>query len=215
MSGDIQPLFADEEKDILQEVMNIAFGQASAELAEVIDIFVVLSVPDIKVLKGSDLPDYLCKELKPATTVNIIEQSFLGKFSGQALLVFPAGAEKELLHLFTQDQESNSQDIDIDIDTLETETLLEVGNILIGACIGKIAELLNDVVAYDPPHITAKNLNLENCESPVPAENFAISIRTMFRFEQQNVEGYLFLIANQSSIDWLKKALIAFLESFE
>lgn len=213
MNGDQEQLFAAEEKDILQEVMNIAFGQASAELAEVIDIFVVLSVPDIQVLKGSDLPDYLCHELKPATTVNIIEQSFLGKFSGQALLVFPAGAEKELLQLFAQDQELNSQDIDID--TLEIETLLEVGNILIGACIGKIAELLDDVVAYDPPHITAKNLTLEGCDSPVPAESFAISIRTMFRFEQQNVEGYLFLIADQSSIDWLKKALMAFLESFE
>jgi len=208
-----EQLFAAEEKDILQEVMNIAFGQASAELAEVIDIFVVLSVPDIQILKGSDLPDYLCKELKPATTVNIIEQSFLGKFSGQALLIFPEGAEKELLHLFTQDQEFNCQDIDVD--TLETETLLEVGNILIGACIGKIAELLNDVVAYDPPHITAKNLTLEGCDSPVPSESFAISIRTRFRFEQQNVEGYLFLIANQNSVDWLKKALMAFLESFE
>lgn len=213
MSDTLKQLFADDEKDILQEVMNIAFGQASAELAEVIDIFVVLSVPDIHILKGSDLPDYLCNELKPATVINIIEQSFLGKFSGQALLIFPAGAEKELLNLFTQDQESNSQDIDID--TLETETLLEVGNILIGACIGKIAELLDDVVAYDPPHITAKNLVLEGCDSPVPAESFAISIRTMFRFEQQNVEGYLFLIANQSSIDWLKRALTAFLESFE
>ncbi|MDY0189810.1 MAG: chemotaxis protein CheC [Desulfuromonas sp.] len=213
MNGDLKQVFADEEKDILQEVMNIAFGQASAELAEVIDIFVLLSVPDIKVLKGADLPDYLCKELQPAETVNIIEQSFLGKFSGQALLVFPAGAEKDLVHLFTNDQESQSQDIDID--TLETETLLEVGNILIGACIGKIAELLKDIVAYDPPHITAKNISLDGCDSPIPAESFAISIRTMFRFEQQNVEGYLFLIANQSSIDWLKKALMAFLESFE
>jgi chemotaxis protein CheC len=213
MSGELKQLFADEEKDILQEVMNIAFGQASADLAGVIDIFVLLSVPEIKVLKGSDLSDYLCNELKPATTVNIIEQSFLGKFSGQALLAFPAGAEKELLHLFTNDQEPHGQDIDID--TLETETLLEVGNILIGACIGKIAELLKDVVAYDPPHITARNITLDGCNSPIPAESFAISIRTMFRFEQQNVEGYLFLIANQSSIDWLKKALIAFLESFE
>jgi len=213
MNNAPKSLFADEEKDILQEVMNIAFGQASAELAEVIDIFVVLSVPDIHVLKGSELPGYLCKELKPATTINIIEQSFLGKFSGQALLIFPVGAEQELLTLFTQDQELNTQDIDID--TLEVETLLEVGNILIGACIGKIAELLDDVVTYDPPHLTAKDLCLEGCDSPVPAESFAISIRTMFRFEQQNVEGYLFLIANQGSIAWLKKALMTFLESFE
>ncbi|MCD6526757.1 MAG: chemotaxis protein CheC [Desulfuromonas sp.] len=214
MSDIVPELFTDEEKDILQEVMNIAFGQASADLAEVIDIFVILSVPEIHVLKGHQLPGYLCEELQSSGTVNIIEQGFLGKFSGQALLIFPTGAEKELLTLFNQDQELTTLDIDIDI--LEQETLVEVGNILIGACIGKIAELLSDVVTYDPPRLIAKDYCLEDCQqSPVPAESFAISIRTVFRFDQQNVEGYLFLITNQHSIDWLKKALSTFLESFE
>ncbi|PLX90054.1 MAG: chemotaxis protein CheC [Desulfuromonas sp.] len=206
-------IFAQDEKDILQEVMNIAFGQASAELAEVIDIFVILSVPDIQVLQGSDLPGYLCRELQTSGTVNIIEQNFLGKFAGQALLIFPSGAEKDLLTLFNQDQEFINNDIDMD--TLERETLIEVGNILIGACIGKIAELLADVVTYDPPRLMAKDLCLEDCnKSPVAPDSFVISIRTVFRFEEQNVEGYLFLITNQKSIDWLKKALFAFLESF-
>ena len=213
MSDPMQQVFSDDEKDILQEVMNIAFGQASADLAEVIDIFVILSVPEIQVLKGYQLPQYLRNELKPSGTVNIIEQSFLGKFSGQALLVFPTGAEKELLTLFNQDQQLTT--LDIDMDTLGKETLLEVGNILIGACIGKIAELLDDIVTYDPPRLTAKDLCLESCkQSPIPDESFAISIRTVFRFEQQNVEGYLFLITNQNAIDWLKKALLEFLESF-
>ncbi|WP_321531034.1 chemotaxis protein CheC [uncultured Desulfuromonas sp.] len=208
-------IFAQDEKDILQEVMNIGFGQASAELAEVIDIFVILSVPDIQVLKGSDLPDYLCGELQSNSTVNIIEQSFLGKFAGQALLIFPSGAEKDLLTLFNSDQDYIQSENDVDMDTLEQETLIEVGNILIGACIGKIAELLDDVVTYDPPRLIAKDLCFDDCnQSPVAAESFVISIRTVFRFEQQNVEGYLFLITNQKSIDWLKKALLAFLESF-
>ena len=34
---------SDEEKDILEEVMNIGFGNATADLAEVIDIYVKLS----------------------------------------------------------------------------------------------------------------------------------------------------------------------------
>nr|WP_320115516.1 chemotaxis protein CheC [uncultured Desulfuromonas sp.] len=214
-SENLEDIFAQDEKDILQEVMNIAFGQASAELAEVIDIFVILSVPDIQVLKGNELPDYLCGELQSNGTVNIIEQSFLGKFAGQALLIFPTGAEKDLLTLFNQDQDDIQDNNDVDMDTLEQETLIEVGNILIGACIGKIAELLDDVVTYDPPRLMAKDLCLDDCtQSPVAAESFVISIRTVFRFEQQNVEGYLFLITNQQSIDWLKKALLAFLESF-
>jgi chemotaxis protein CheC len=213
MNSDLTCIFHEEEKDILQEIMNIAFGQASAELAEVIDIFVILSVPEIQILTGAQLPTYLCNELKPAVTVHIIEQSFFGKFSGQALLVFPTGAEKELLSLF--DQNNELKNLGVDLDTMEMETLLEIGNILIGACIGKIAELLADLVTYEPPHLTSKNLILEGCESPVPSDSCAISIRTTFSFEQQQVNGYLFLITKQESIDWLKSALMAFIEAYE
>src|SRR5690554_1870643 len=101
-------IFSTEEKDILQEVMNIAFGQATAELAEVIDIFVILSVPNIKVVKGRDLPNYFINEMDGSNVVNLIEQNFLGKFSGQALLIFPSGAEKELIKLFNQENAEQS-----------------------------------------------------------------------------------------------------------
>ncbi|MBN2646010.1 MAG: chemotaxis protein CheC [Desulfuromonadaceae bacterium] len=215
MNAMVEEIFATEEKDILQEVMNIAFGQASADLAEVIDIFVVLSVPNIQVIQGRDLPKYLLEEIHSSGLVNIIEQGFLGKFSGQALLIFPCGAEKVLLNLFNQGAEAVGG-CDIDVDTLELETLMEVGNILIGACIGKIAELLQDIVTYDPPRLIAQDFSLEHPKCcPIDENSFAISIRTVFRFEQEDVEGYLFLITNQRSIEWLKKALYAFLESFE
>ena len=52
MTSQPKPIFSEEEKDILQEIMNIAFGNATADLAEVIDIYVLLSVPDIKVIRS-------------------------------------------------------------------------------------------------------------------------------------------------------------------
>jgi chemotaxis protein CheC len=165
------------------------------------------------VVKGRDLPDYFIGELDGSSVVNLIEQNFLGKFSGQALLIFPSGAEKELIKLFNQE---NPEEIyNVDMDTLEQETLIEVGNILIGACIGKITELLSDFVTYDPPRLLVQDLAKSTpARFPVDEDSFAISIRTVFRFEQQNVEGYLFLITKQRSIQWLKKALQTFLESF-
>ncbi len=213
MSTLAEQIFSSDEKDILQEVMNIAFGQATAELAEVIDIFVILSVPYIRVIKGSDLPGYLLKEMDSSPVVNLIEQNYIGKFSGQALLIFPSGAEKELIKLFNQENEAEAYGVDID--TLERETLIEVSNILIGACIGKITELLKDFVTYDPPRLLIQDLSKSTpSQFPIDKDSFAISIRTVFRFEQQNVEGYLFLITRQHSVQWLKKALQTFLESF-
>ena len=98
--GNSEIIFSDEERDILQEVMNIAFGKASADLAEVIDIYVVLSIPDIKVLKTAEVLSYIESEIDDLQNISIIKQSYTGKFHGTALLFFPGGAGKKLFSLF-------------------------------------------------------------------------------------------------------------------
>jgi len=204
----------DEEKEILQEIMNIAFGQAAADLAEVINIFVVLSVPNIQLLKGAELPEYLRHELRDFNNVSIVEQNFRGKFRGSAFLVFPAGAGKELISLLDADHETSFESGSIDL--LEKETLMEVGNILIGACVGKMSELLDDVVTYSPPKVVIENQPHEiipnNLFNP---EYTAIVMKTLFRFDERDVSGFLFLVTTHDSVAWLQKSLARFLEQYE
>lgn len=83
-----------DEIEILQEIMNIAFGQAATNLAEVIDIHIVLNVPYIKIVQASELPEYIKDEIRDINNISIIEQKFLGRFKGNALMVFPSGSEK-------------------------------------------------------------------------------------------------------------------------
>jgi len=204
----------EEEKDILQEIMNIAFGKAAADLAEVINIFVVLSVPNIQLLKGAELPGYLRDELKDFTDISIVEQNFRGKFGGSVFLVFPSGAGKELISLLDADHETSFESGAIDL--LEKETLMEVGNILIGACVGKMSELLDDVVTYSPPQVVVENHPHEiipnNLFNP---EYTAIVMKTLFRFDERDVSGFLFLVTTHDSVVWLQKALARFLEQYE
>jgi chemotaxis protein CheC len=205
---------SEEEKDILQEIMNIAFGKAAADLAEVINIFVVLSVPDIRIIKADDLPDYIRAEFTDFGNISIVEQNFWGEFKGNALLAFPADAGRELISLLGDGDEpafaSESSDI------LENETLIEVGNILIGACVGKVAELLSDVVTYSPPRIIFENHpNVSMPKTLFDSSNSAIILKTVFSFNERNVNGFLFLITSDNSIIWLKKALADFMEQYE
>lgn len=206
--------FSALEKDILQELMNIGFGQAAADLAQVIDLSIELSVPDIQLFKASDLPNYIAKEVNKDQEFSLVEQYFLGKFKGIALLVFPAKAGKQLVSLFGLQEQRNSTSERLEL--LEKEAMIEVGNILIGACVGKITELLNDVVIYSPPRVMIQDVR----HSTLPKTLFdpfsmAISMKTVFHFEQQEISGHLFLIANQESIGWLKSALHAFMEQYE
>ncbi|HOP41518.1 MAG TPA: chemotaxis protein CheC [Geobacteraceae bacterium] len=204
----------EEEKDILQEIMNIAFGKAAADLAEVINIFVVLSVPSIQILKGADLPGYLHGEILDSSNISIVEQNFRGEFSGSAFLVFPAGAGKELITLLEADNEEIFESDSIDL--LEKETLMEVGNILIAACVGKMSELLGDVVTYSPPKVVVENHPHEIIPNNLfDPEYSAIVMKTLFRFEDRDVNGFLFLVTTHNSIAWLKESLARFLEQYE
>jgi chemotaxis protein CheC len=206
-------IITEEETDILQEIMNIAFGKAAADLGEIINIYVKLSVPKIALLRAAELPAYLRSEVDGAERINIIEQNFWGHFKGSAFLVFRTGAGKELISLLGSGEETAFED---SIEVLERETLMEVGNILIGACVGKVAELLQDVVTYSPPRVIVEN----NPHDAIPESLFdpsysAIVLKTVFCFNERDVSGLLFLVTSQESIGWLKQALVAFLEQYE
>jgi chemotaxis protein CheC len=210
-----QALLSEEEKDILQEIMNIAFGQAAADLGEIINIYVVLNVPYIKVLKAIDMPDYLKDEIAGHESISMVEQQFWGEFKGSAYLIFPSGSGKELVSIMGEGGGDNDFESFV-FDVMEKETLMEVGNILIGACVGKVAELLGDQVTYSPPRVAIENYAIDS----IPVEIFdlkssAIVLRTVFNFNERDVSGFLFLVTKHDSINWLKKSLVTFMEKYE
>jgi len=213
MESELQLIDA-EEKDVLQEIMNIAFGIAAAELAEIINIFVVLSVPYIQVLRARELPEHIRSEVGGCESVSIVEQDFWGEFKGNALLVFQAEAGKELAFML------NGGDTSIfepgTTDRFESEILMKVGNILIGACVGKLSELLGDVIQYSPPRVLVEN----QANDALPQNLFepgcsAIILRTMFRFNDKDIGGFLFLVTSHESIGWLKGALARFMAQYD
>lgn len=193
--------------------MNIAFGKAAADLAEVINIFVVLSVPKIEILNSQDLPSYLKTQVSGYERVSIVEQNFWGDFKGSAFLVFQASAGRELVALFGDNSDEFGSE---SIDALEKETLMEVGNILIGACVGKLSELLGDAVTYSPPRVVTENTHNDAIPTNIfESGSSAIVLKTVFCFNERNVNGFLFLVTSNDSILWLKKSLVTFMEQYE
>lgn len=207
-------LLSEEEVEILQEIMNISFGQSAADLADVIDTHVVLSIPFIDIMDVPDLPDYIRNHVKDYKNINIVEQKFWGKFRGDALLIFSSGAGKELMSMLQT--ESNTIVGTDPFDILERETLMEVGNILIGACVGKLSELLRDVVTYTPPLvIVEKDYREAILNGHYDEDKTAIILKTDFRFDEGDVSGFLFLVTSNDSLRWLKNALRTFIEQYE
>ncbi|MEW6718986.1 MAG: chemotaxis protein CheC [Thermodesulfobacteriota bacterium] len=202
-----------DERDILQEIMNIGFGSAAADLAGVIDLHVQLSVPQVRLLPASELPGYIDREVPDPGEITIIEQNFWSRFKGTALLVFPSGAGKALLGFLGEVGEHAFESDPLRI--LEKETLMEVGNILVGACVGKVAELLGDIVTYSPPRVLSGSLDDAALTRKVSDPgNHVIVLRTAFHFGNRDVQGHLFLVARHESVTWLRRALQGFMSRY-
>ncbi len=207
-------IFSDDEKDILQEIMNIAFGNATADLADVVDIYVQLSVPSIQIIDIGALPKYLRDTINSEGESDIVEQKFWGNFKGSGLLVFPSGTGKDLLTMLEDQQTSTHENMSIA--TLEKGGLLEIGNILIGACVGKVSELLDTFVTYSPPQvIQGDSSGYEYLIEHFDTSQTAIVMKTIFNFKEKDISGFLLILTNYESIDWLRNALNDFMESYE
>ena len=206
--------FSLEELDILQEIMNIAFGNAAADLAEVIDIYVMLSVPDIRQLTADEVSSYLSDEVVSSKKVNVVEQSFWGEFKGNAFLIFPAESGKVLISLLEEGNLLERDTLD-SLDILEREILLEIGNILIGACVGKVTQLLGDRVTYSPPTVILESQSKDSIPRMFDPDHCAVVLKTLFSFKERDVSGFLFLVTANDSVPWVKMALAKFMEQYE
>ena len=207
-------LFSGEEKDILQEIMNIAFGNATADLAGVFDIYVNLDIPNIQVIGVGDLPGYIKNATEATQTTSIVDQKFWGDLSGSGVLVFPKKSGESLTEII---DDTVTASIEEKSNTLrEKEIILEIGNILIGACVGKITELLSTFVTYSPPRVVLGNsAEYEALVSSYDPNQVAIVMKTLFTFNKKNINGLLLILTNQESILWLQNALHDFMKSYE
>ena len=204
-----------DDLDLLQEIMNIAFGRAASDLAEFIDLFVVLSVPRIKLISKNEVITTLFSELSDLNTnASVVRQEFWGDLNGSAVLFFPAETENELISIM------GNSDLDVEFDEISTslaqESLLELGNILIGACSGKIAELLETHISYSPPFASVNEPVQDAFERMgFDDSDHILVLKTSFTFEGRDRSGILLIAEQKESFTWIKQALEKFMAQYE
>jgi chemotaxis protein CheC len=204
------PKLTELEIDALKEMMNIGFGRAAATLSQIMDVRVLLSVPVIGMVGGSDVAGFIRAQSSGTIAYSMVEQFFLGKFAGTSLLLMPEEEGRNLIRLFC------AAPVDAagaaGRDEIARETIMEIGNILIGACVGMISELMENHVTFRPPHYlsgTVEQLDLE--EHLRNSGDIALVFKTVFHFANMNIQGNLFLITSSESITWMKTAIEGFL----
>jgi len=135
---------SDAEQDALQELFNIGMGRAAASLERMLGTEICLSVPFLSMLSPPKAATLI--ESPDHAEVSTVRQSFSGPFSGTALLIFPETNCIELIRTLVDDS--------VPLETLgelEQDSLLEIGNIVLNACLGSFANLMQKEIEFELP----------------------------------------------------------------
>lgn len=184
-------ILSEDEKDVLQELMNIAYGSAAAVIAEMLEAFASLSIPNIQVIQVAELLKTF-EELK-STSYFFSSQAFNGEFNGEsAFFINEESANNLAKHLELE----NKDDLD--------DAILELTNVLTSSLTTKLAQELETEVGFSLPSISKVPLNEINDVQTFKIYSKVIVIDTELNFQDQKINGKIFILTKDESIQWLK-----------
>ena len=190
----------EDEKDCLQELMNVAYGSATAAISEILNAFATLSIPNIKIINADELNDYLSAELDLDVEHIVSLQQINGIVSGENMFVIDKESAKNIAYKFgLEEDEVNDEEI--------ADVVLEITNILSSSTISKLAEDIDTNVSFSAPTIK-KLTSIDQLKNQfISKYQKVITISTELKFEDLDIHGELFIFTTDNSIIYIKEKL--------
>ncbi len=134
----------EDQQDCLQELINVAMGQASDQLARYLDTFVFLTVPNIELVNGHGLSSTL--ESNTDSTA-VVSQGFFGYegIRGEALLVYQHKDSDRIADLLGYEPGELSVE----------EQLIDISSILTTTFLNVFASQIENQMSYSAPKLLA------------------------------------------------------------
>lgn len=202
MTQTVSP-FTEDQRDALQEIQNIAMGQAGRSLAEVFGTFIPLSIPQIHVVPPQGINEVLVRTVGEIE-VSAVRQCFSGTIRGESFVIFKKQDYKVLSQMLDHPGEMAPE--------TEDELLLDISNILIGAFHSCVRDVLRIDISASPPTLIAKSQDIRHLTlaEKSSSKNF-VMIEIVFEIDQKGFCCHLAQLMPDQSIETLKNSLDVFL----
>lgn len=202
------------EEDALRELFNVGIGRAAHALSRMVDDEVHLSIPYLAIVSRTNAVTML--QERASNHVAVIRQDFEGAFDGAAFLIFPETSSLELVHsLIGEDSPLES------LTELEQETLLEVGNIILNACLGSFANMMGLEFHFEIPEyfkgecdrvLDRRFLVRHKEESKAVPEEHVVFLIVDFKTgdttpQTHSIKGFVILLLDSEAVANLKDEL--------
>ena len=204
-----EPVLNEDRRDALQEVANLAMGQAATRLARLLDTFIELSVPRVQVVEVSDAAAALRKMTGIQETVSAVRQGFRSDIKGEALVICRSGSIDQLCALVNDPYPRSAYE-----KVSQQEVIFDVANVLIGACVSCILEQLGRTPVFSAPGLLGESMSLEDVFQPgLLGWEVALLVEVNFALEDQSFRAHLVMLMAEESIVHMNDALDALLSS--
>lgn len=206
---------SNDQRDALQELTNIAMGQAGASLATLLDEFVDLSVPRIRVVEVVDLPPVLAELVGKTNLVSAVRQSFQGYLRGEAIIIFGEPGCQALANLMGFEGDLGESG--------ENELLLDVANVLSGACLGGMMEQIRAFtetngpaeLSFSMPSVMARQVMAEHLIDPKKVQwSHALLLEVNFTIKNRDFIAHLTMLMPEDGIDKIRSITDEFIAAF-
>ncbi|MDB5271180.1 MAG: hypothetical protein JWP58_4220 [Hymenobacter sp.] len=176
------------ERDIIREILNIGLARAADSFAVIAQERVLLEVPNIDLLMSDDIlhrvRDYQTRHVP-------IQSDIRGDFNGTTLMFFSGQHVQRLSRVCLRMQTTET----LELNELQESLLLEISNIITGALVTQLANILKANI-YGAPPVAPKGDIAENLQSLLPTQQLQpliFSVITQFSDRDNTVELPLML----------------------
>lgn len=192
----------DESLDAYREMANIAMGQAGESLAKMLGEFINLPIPNVNLITNNEL-HMAITDIQRNEQVSAVSKGFIGSgINGEALVIFNESNFANMVKLLKYDQ-------GIGTETLELEALMDVSNILIGACLNALSEQLHVTFSHNHPIILGRHCNLDDIlKSNIKKQDKILAIEIAYSIKSQAINFDLLLLFPNHSIDLILNKLV-------
>jgi len=191
------------ETDALSELFNVGLHRAAASLSEITGQRILVDMPRLVICPVSEIEGRLVDLI--GGEVATVHQMFGGAVAGDAVLLLEPEKAAMLASLMTDgDAATNGR-----LDQSAREVLVEIGNIVLGACLSGFGDMLQTPVSFSVPHLHIDRLQtiLNSLLSDPDEVQYAVIVATQFRLSALAVDGYLIIALGSASLGRISEAL--------
>lgn len=193
----------DFEMDAMAELFNVGLHRAAASLSEITGQRILVDMPRLAVCPIAEIEQRLTALL--GGEIATVHQIFGGAVAGDAVLLIEHDKAAMLANLMTSGEAAAGGRLD----QSAREVLVEIGNIVLGACLSGFGDMLQMPVSFSVPRIHIESLKsiLGSLRTESEEAQYAVIVATQFRLSELAVDGYMVVAIGAKSLSRLSQAL--------